>query len=75
MTEHDREQARKARWTDVAEAFCTACEREFHVSDDFETRVGAEEQCPHCGATMECVDEELTRRWVWHERAREDGGG
>jgi DNA-directed RNA polymerase subunit RPC12/RpoP len=52
-------------WTDDPEIRCQACTKRFSLKTSFEYKLDSEAECPHCGAVLRMVDEELTRRWTW----------
>ena len=52
-------------WSDSPDITCPGCGKEFHQSDYFEIKLGAEVTCRSCGKTLTMVDEYLTRSWAW----------
>jgi len=62
-------------WTDDPEIECPRCEYAWHQRDTFEMGVGNQMECPGCQAWIECVDQELMRRWAWREIATPERGG
>ena len=44
---------------------CPACGKEFSVRDSADVAVGTVEDCPHCGALLQCSDQEWVRWWRW----------
>jgi hypothetical protein len=56
------------KWTDDPHVEC-ACGARFRLVDAFELRIGSEIECSKCGATLECVNEDVSRTWEWSVRA------
>lgn len=50
---------------------CPRCDRETFVADYFEHGVGSEIECDHCGAMLECIEEERPVVWTWRAKGTE----
>jgi len=44
-------------WSDSPDITCPSCGNEFHQSDYFEIKLGAEVTCNSCGKVLTMVDE------------------
>jgi len=47
-------------WTSDPAIHCPACGKTHRDEDAWELRRGFEVECPHCGATLVCEDEDVS---------------
>jgi len=64
-----REDTRPFERSEAPYVECPRCDKKTFVADYFEHGVGSEIECDHCGAMLECIEEERPVVWTWQTKA------